>query len=72
VRISSAVKAEVILNARVQSDPERLRKIISDAMNDLQNERKCNIKITDCAAFVPGYPRPTHRIMNTMNCMKNR
>lgn len=65
--VPPAAKAEVILNARVQTDPGTLRKIISDAMNDLQNQRNCRINITDTAAFVPGYPRPTHRIINTIN-----
>ena len=65
--IPPAAKAEVILNARVQTDPETLRKIISDAMNHLQEEKKCIIKITNSAAFVPGYPRPTYRIINTIS-----
>lgn len=65
--ILSAAKAHVILNARVQADPETLRKIISDAMSDLQKERQCSINMIDSAAFVPGYPKPTHRIIDNIS-----
>lgn len=66
VTIPRATKVEIILNARVQTDPETLTKIVSDAMNDLQKEKNCSINITNCNAFIPGYPRPTHRITNTI------
>jgi hypothetical protein len=61
-----AVKAEVILNARVQTDPATLSQIISNAMYKLQKEKNCTINITNSNAFVPGYPKPTHRIANTI------
>jgi len=64
--IAPAEKANVILNARVETDPETLREIISNAMNDLQKEKKCSINIVDSTAFVPGYPRPTHRIADNI------
>ncbi len=67
VTISSAAKAHVILNARVQTDPVTLRKIISDAMNHLQKEKNCSINIIDSTAFIPGYPRPTHRITDNIS-----
>ena len=64
--IPYASKAEVVLNVRVQADPETLKKIISDSMKNLQKEKNCTINITNSNAFIPGYPRPTHRITNTI------
>lgn len=61
-----AVKAAVILNARVQTDPGTLSRIIADAMYKLQKEKNCTISIANSNAFVPGYPKPTHRIDNTI------
>ncbi len=61
-----AVKAAVILNARVQTDPGTLSRIVSDAMYKLQKEKNCTINITNSNAFVPGYPKPTYRIANAI------
>lgn len=66
VTIPKAARAEIVLNARVQTDPETLREIISNAMDDLQKEKNCSIKVTNSSAFIPGYPRPTHRIISNM------
>ncbi len=64
--LPAGTKAEIVLNARVQTDPETLKKIVSDAMNDLQKKKDCTIKVTNSNAFIPGYPKPTHRITNTI------
>ena len=48
--------ATLILNARVQTGAEQLRKLAHDAV------RSVNGAETQAEAFHPGFPRPTHRL----------
>ena len=65
--IPTGEKAEVVLNARVETDPQTLSIIVSNAIHDLQIEQNCIVKVVQSNAFVPGYPRPTHRITESIN-----
>lgn len=51
----------VLINARVQTDPRRLTEIVDTVME--QSVRTgARIVAGDWSAFVPGYPKPTHRM----------
>jgi G3E family GTPase len=51
----------VLINARVETDPNRLKKIFYDKIGKTQDEN-CHAEIIDLASFRPGYPKPTHRL----------
>ncbi len=64
VEKSSAFIADhvsIIVNARIETDPDQLKKIFFQAIRKIENG-SCNIEIFDLDAFQPGYPKPTHRI----------
>ncbi|MEP7258749.1 MAG: hypothetical protein ABI687_10175, partial [Flavitalea sp.] len=54
--------ASLIINARVQTHPERLSAIVKESMQEIKERTGCMITISSDASFQPGYPRPTHRI----------
>jgi len=57
-------KASVIINARVQTDPEILQHIIFESIDETTLKANCKIQVHSLSAFQPGFPRPTHRIGN--------
>jgi hypothetical protein len=56
-------KAKLLMNARVQTEPEKLSLIISSAIDETMLRTGCKIIVSSVAAFQPGYPRPTHRMI---------
>lgn len=56
-----ADRIELLINARVQTDPRRLTGIVDDI---IANMTATGRKVTPgpWSAFVPGFPRPTHRM----------
>lgn len=56
-----ADRLDLLINARVQTDPRRLTQIVDDV---IRNMGATGRKLTPgpWAAFVPGFPRPTHRM----------
>jgi G3E family GTPase len=57
----SADRATVLVNARIETDPDRLKQIFFEAISKSQN-MDCSIEVQNLDSFQPGYPRPTHRI----------
>jgi len=55
--------ATLLMNARVQTAPEKLSQLVSDAIEETTRISGCKIIVNSVAAFQPGYPRPTHRIL---------
>ena len=53
----------VLINARVQGSPVLIQQIIGDAILETELSASCRIIENNLAAFKPGYPKPTHRIM---------
>jgi hypothetical protein len=51
----------VLVNARVETDPDELKKIFYTAISRIQDQT-CHAEILDLASFRPGYPKPTHRL----------
>jgi len=54
--------ARVLINARVQTEPELLRLIVDAAVARIRQEQGCTIEIEKSSVFKPGYPKPTHRM----------
>jgi hypothetical protein len=61
---STSVNAAIIINARVQTDPEILKHIFNEAIAAATLQMNSNIQIKFLSAFKPGFPKPTHRIAN--------
>ena len=57
----SADHVRVLVNARVETDPDELKKIFYRSIQKIQNEN-CHADIIEVASFQPGYPKPTHRL----------
>src|SRR5690606_26028272 len=57
----SADRIELLINARVQTDPRRLTMIVDDVIENM-NATGRRITSGRWSAFVPGFPRPTHRM----------
>lgn len=62
-----AATATLLINARVQTTPEALSAIVTDAINEEERKTSCTISIRSLSSFQPGYPRPTYRIPNDIN-----
>jgi G3E family GTPase len=56
-------RVNILINARVQTEPEVLSDIISKSINEIETSAGCKIFIKDAISFKPGYPRPTHRLL---------
>lgn len=54
-------RIDLLINARVQTDPAWLTRVVDEVVSKSVRE---NVEITagEWSAFVPGYPRPTHRM----------
>ena len=57
-----AEKSTLLINARVQTEPAILSRLIADTIRATEKEHDCTIRINTESCFQPGYPRPTHRI----------
>ena len=52
--------ANLLVNARVETDPDQLKKIFFQAIKKTEDQN-CHIEVLNLASFQPGYPKPTHR-----------
>lgn len=57
------MQARLLINARVQTDPVLLQKLIRTVVRDVTNRTGCRITEGGSAAFQPGYPLPEHRMI---------
>jgi hypothetical protein len=58
-----AVEATVLVNARVETDPQLLSKIVDQVLVQIQSRYGCTVVNGKWSVFRPGFPRPTHRIL---------
>jgi len=56
-------KVNLLVNARIQTDPTDLRKITTDILNLIRSHNQVSIIEQNVSFFKPGYPKPTHRIL---------
>jgi hypothetical protein len=52
------------VNARVQTTPDQLKILVAEAIAEVASEKGCKFIQRKISAFRPGYPKPTHRILN--------
>lgn len=57
-----AAKTTLLINARVQTDPQTLSEHVKTAIDTIEKQFPCIIRTITESSFQPGYPRPTHRI----------
>ncbi|MDX3917079.1 MAG: GTP-binding protein [Pseudosphingobacterium sp.] len=56
-------KLRMLINARVQCRPKSLQGIVDKALQRVAKQNGVKIALLKTSIFVPGYPRPTHRII---------
>jgi G3E family GTPase len=56
--------AGLLINARVQTSPEMLSHIVSEAIKETEIKFDCKIVLKSNASFQPGYPKPAYRIID--------
>ncbi|MBG9378752.1 hypothetical protein I5907_21145 [Panacibacter sp. DH6] len=59
--------AAVVINARVETDPGTLQNIVGNAVAALRHTRNTGVRQISSAAFVPGFPKPQHRITTNID-----
>jgi G3E family GTPase len=57
-----APTAILLINARVQADPQTLAEHVAKAIETIEKKYSCTITTASESCFQPGYPRPTHRL----------
>ncbi|MEJ7682790.1 MAG: GTP-binding protein [Segetibacter sp.] len=67
VESPQAATATLLINARVQTTPETLSAIVADAIDEEERKSSCKIFVRSLSSFKPGYPKPTHRIPNSID-----
>ncbi len=56
--------ATLLVNARVQTDPEILSLLMREVLQETEKEFGCKIIVKGTDSFRPGYPKPVHRLVN--------
>lgn len=54
----------VLINARVQTEPNQLKDVVDKAIKAISDKSDNQILVKKFSSFQPGYPKPTHRIVN--------
>jgi G3E family GTPase len=60
--LATLTKGSLILNARVQLDPDNLEKIVRDVLVTVADRFNVKIEIDDLQCFSPAYPNPPHMV----------
>jgi len=59
---ATLTKGSLILNARVQLDPDKLEKIVRDVLVTVADRFDVKTEIDDLQCFSPAYPNPPHMV----------
>ena len=59
---ATLTKGSLILNARVQLDPDKLGKIVRDVLGTVADRFDVKTEIDDLQCFSPAYPNPPHMV----------
>ncbi len=62
IKIEPAVSAYLLINLRVQTAPEIIVQIITDAIEEIQAQWGCRVIAKSLSAFQPDYPQPTYKL----------
>ena len=55
-------RSTLLVNARVQTRPKTLSRLMLAAIRDTEARQPCTIRVLHETCFQPGFPRPTHRM----------
>jgi len=61
---SSSSKVDILINARVQTEPEHLEALVFDMIGKIEASSGHKFITKGISSFKPGYPKPTHRIID--------
>lgn len=56
-------RVRLIVNARIQTSPEKLRESVFNIVEELNKNKHVDIKEDAISFFRPGFPNPTHRLV---------
>ena len=65
--LAALSKGSLILNARVQLDPDILEKIVRDVLATVAEKFDVKTEIDDLQCFSPAYPNPPHMVRETVD-----
>jgi G3E family GTPase len=65
IKTEQTASASLLINIRVQTEPEIITQLIAEAIKEEQMQSGCKIIVNSLSAFQPGYPRPAYRIINS-------
>lgn len=58
-------EVDLVVNARVACDPDRLKTLVQQAIQDVAAARTASVSEGQTQSFRPGRPQPTHRLQPT-------
>ena len=61
IKIEPATSVSLLINIRVQTEPEKIEQLIETAVKEVEMRSACKIIVNSLSAFQPGYPRPTYK-----------
>jgi G3E family GTPase len=62
IKIEPAASVALLINIRVQTEPEIIEQLIAAALQETEMQSGCKIVVNSLSTFQPGYPRPAYRI----------
>ncbi|NVO11493.1 MAG: hypothetical protein HXX16_16140 [Bacteroidales bacterium] len=63
LKLEKTNTVDLLVNARIQTTPDVLRKIFIDLLNQLKSQNGVTIYEKHLSYFQPGFPNPTHRLV---------
>ncbi|GAA4801703.1 GTP-binding protein [Olivibacter ginsenosidimutans] len=60
---TSGQAVDLLINARVQTSPVHLQQLVHRAIEEAEQAFDCAIAVLGQEAFMPGFPKPSHRIL---------
>jgi len=62
LQLSPTNCVSLLINARIETEPSVLEKIVEGVLSNIQHLYQCNIDHGKWSVFKPGFPRPTYRM----------
>ncbi|MEO8764012.1 MAG: GTP-binding protein [Ginsengibacter sp.] len=62
IDIGPAASVELLINIRVQTEPDAIKQLVASAIKEIEMRSECKIVVISVSAFQPGYPHPAYRI----------
>ena len=59
----NASQVKLLINARIQTEPQILQKMVHETLKQIVQKHDCNINADKWSSFKPGYPKPLYRVL---------